>query len=232
VLGVQRQWTTWQWLNFLEFSPNRSCWHSNGNCSVISDGRVLCWGLAGAIGLNSRNPNTYIPLTPALLHDTDWGLRTGQVSSFSVLGSSGVPTFEVSAVALRVSVLDTSVDTEFEIYPRGQIGGPLQELRFSAADQSSQLVIASIGNEGDVEIRNTSQTDVRTRVRIHVDGFYTGNSFVPIGLSGFISATNSDIILDPLLAGRHLIVRVRATNALGSSEMFSSSVQVSDALNQ
>jgi hypothetical protein len=204
---------------------------SEHSCSVVTGGRVLCWGLASAIGLDSRNPNTFIPLSPALLHDTHWGLRTGQVSSFSVLGSAGVPTYGVSAVALRVSILDAEVDTEFEIYPKGQFS-PIQELRISAADTSPKLVIASIGDDGDIEIRNTSQTELRARVNIHIDGFYTGDSFVPLGISGFISATNSEISLDPLLAERHLIFRVRATNALGSSEIFSSSVQVSDPLAQ
>jgi alpha-tubulin suppressor-like RCC1 family protein len=201
------------------------------SCSVVIGGRVLCWGLAGAIGLDSRNPNTYTPLTRALLHDTDWGLRTGQVSSFSVLGSAGVPSFGVSAVALRVSILDASVDTKFEIYPKGKFR-PIQELRVSAADTSPKLVIASTGDDGDIEIKNTSLTELRTRIKIEIDGFYTGDSFVPKGVSGFINATNSYISLDPLLAERNLIVRVIATNALGSAQRFSTSVRVSNPLDQ
>jgi alpha-tubulin suppressor-like RCC1 family protein len=177
-------------------------------CALLSSGSIKCWGSnsQGQIGNNSRvsslvptevtNISTATSISSGTYHNCAV-LMGGQVKCWGYNGSGRLGNSSDIDSLVPVAVFGLSTATSI-----------------SVADQHS----CAVTTDGRVLCWGLASAIGRDSGK--------GDSFVPIGLSGFISGTNSYISLNPLLAQRHIIVRVRATNLLGSSERFSSSVQV------
>jgi hypothetical protein len=134
-----------------------------GSTDVIID--IAGWyAVAGA----------YAGLSPARLLDTRPGtatidgnfvgigaLQPGQIFNLPILGRGGVPTTGVSAVALNVTVVNPTSDSHLTVFPKGEALPNTSNLNFTPGQTVPNMVIAKIGADGSISIRNAiGLTDV------------------------------------------------------------------------
>jgi hypothetical protein len=153
---------------------------------VGDGGRVRFRNAAGSIDLiadlsgyfvEGATGASYTGTTPKRLLDTrlsDQGPAFGpaEVRTLTVRGgSSGVPA-NASAVALNVTAVGPTRVTDLRIYPTHPGGGPptVSNLNPSPGAVTAAAVIAAIGEDGTVSIRNASGN---VQVLVDLAGWYT-----------------------------------------------------------
>ncbi len=87
-----------------------------------------------------------------------------------MLGTAGVPTSGVTAVALNVTAICPSADTWVTVTPAGSKARASGALKVPAGRTRSGIVIAPVGGAGKVSLGNQSGT---TNVAVDVLGYYT-----------------------------------------------------------
>lgn len=125
----------------------------------------------------------YTPLSPVRILDTRDGtgglgmLTPGGTADMQVTGRGGIPTTDVAAVAMTVTVTQTSAAGYLTMYPAGVARPLAANLNFGPGVTVSNLVVAKVGANGRVSIYNPVGT---THVIADVAGWYsasgTGNA--------------------------------------------------------
>ena len=145
--------------------------------------------VAAAMGVTFGS--SYHPLSPARVLDTrnGAGVAAGAVGpegtiNLKVTGVGGVPASGVTAVALNMTVTNASGPASFlTVWPRGAPRPLASNLNFSAGVSVPNLVMASVGPDGNVSIFNHRGT---VDVVADVQGWYSntagagGSSYVPV----------------------------------------------------
>ena len=177
----------------------------------------------------------YTPLTPARILDTRDGtgglgvLIPGATADMQITGRGGIPTTDVSAVAMTVTVTQPSVGGYVTLYPAG-IARPLAaNLTFVAGETVSNLVVVKVGANGKVSLFNALGT---THVVADVAGWYsssgTGNagrfeSVVPARILDTRNGTGGGVRLGP---GASLDMQVTGRGGIPASGVQAVSMNV------
>jgi uncharacterized protein YkwD len=126
----------------------------------------------------------YTPLTPARILDTRDGtgaaalpVGPGGTIDIQVTGRGGVPSTDVSAVAMTVTIVQPSAAGYVTLYPAGITRPLAANMNFVPGEMVSNLVVVKVGAGGKVSLFNPAGT---THVIADVAGWYsvsgTGNA--------------------------------------------------------
>ncbi len=212
-----------------------SIFNNAGTAHVIAD--VVGWFDTGAPATGSR----FNPVAPYRTLDTRDGtggltgtFASGQTRSFTATGSGGVPTTGVTAVVLNVTVTAPTAASHLTVFPAGQPQAAASNLNFVAGQTVPNLVVATVGANGRVDIFNNAGT---THVIADVVGWFgaTGSGFVGltpsrvidtrdgVGLVGpFSSSQTRSVDLDgrgglPGSGAKAVVLNVTVTGATAAS---------------
>jgi hypothetical protein len=126
----------------------------------------------------------FVPLVPARLLDTRPGGATidgkfsgsgavgpGQTLTLTVTGRGGVPASGVGAVALNVTVTEPTTAGFITVWPTGTTRPTASNLNFVAGQTIPNMVIATIGTNGQVSLFNSAGA---THLVVDVLGTFPG----------------------------------------------------------
>ena len=157
-----------------------SVFNFSGNVDVIVD--VLGWFPTGG---------SYTGVTPARILETRAGLPTtdgnfagtGAMSAtgtlnLAVLGRGGVPATGVGAVAVNLTVTSPTANSFLTLWPTGSPRPTASNLNFVAGQTTANMVIAKLGDGGQVSLYNLAGTP---DVIVDVLGWFpTGGSYTSL----------------------------------------------------
>jgi hypothetical protein len=130
-------------------------------------------------------PGSFVALTPARLLDTRVGsggagpLAAAGSVDLQVTGRGGVPTDGVGAVILNVTAVTPTAPGYLTVYPTGTTAPNASNLNFTAGQVVPNLVLAKVGTNGKVTIRNGSGG--KTEVVADVAGYFVSGTVVDPG---------------------------------------------------
>jgi uncharacterized protein YkwD len=121
----------------------------------------------------------FTPLTPARILDTRDGtggingaVPAGGTADVQVTGRGGIPTSDVAAVAMTVTVTQPSEGGYLTMFPTGTTRPLAANINFGPGETVSNLVVAKVGANGKVSAFNPAGT---THVVVDVAGWYSGS---------------------------------------------------------
>jgi hypothetical protein len=130
-------------------------------------------------------PGSFVALTPVRLLDTRVGSGgTGPLAAagsvdLQVTGRGGVPADGVGAVILNVTAVTPTAPGYLTVFPTGTSAPNASNLNFTAGQVVPNLVLAKIGTNGKVTIRNGSGG--KTEVVADVAGYFVSGTVVDPG---------------------------------------------------
>jgi FlgD Ig-like domain len=130
-------------------------------------------------------PGSFVALTPYRLLDTRVGSGgTGPLPAagsvdLQVTGRGGVPADGVGAVILNVTAVTPTAPGYLTVFPTGTIAPNASNLNFTAGQVVPNLVLAKVGTNGKVSIRNGSGG--ATEVIADVAGYFVSGTVVDPG---------------------------------------------------
>jgi uncharacterized protein YkwD len=120
----------------------------------------------------------FTPLSPARILDTRVGTGgvTGPVGNggtveIQVVGRGGVPSVDVAAVAMTVTITQPTSTSFVTLYPGGTARPLPSNLNFGVGETVSNLVVVKVGSNGRVNLYNNAGT---AHVLADVAGWYSG----------------------------------------------------------
>ena len=126
-------------------------------------------------------PGAFTPVSPVRVLDTrdgtgapDSPVAPGHPLTLSVLGRGGVPTVGVAAVVLNVTVTDATRSGNITVYPAGATEPLASNVNFVASQTVADLVIAKVGDAGQIELADNSTGTVE--LVADVSGYYTAGT--------------------------------------------------------
>ncbi len=138
-----------------------------------------------AVAVISALPGSYVALTPARLLETRLAYGgTGPVAANSsidvqVTGRGGVPASGVGAVLVNVAAVTPKSRGYLSMYPTGAAAPNASNVNFVAGQVVPNLVLAKVGTDGKVTIRNASTGP--TEVVADVAGYFLAGAVVDPG---------------------------------------------------
>jgi hypothetical protein len=170
------------------------------------------------------------PLTPVRILDTrgsngghDYRLGPGQTLTLQVAGRGGVPSSDVSAVLMNVTVTDVTAYSYLTVWPTGLARPAVSNLDFHPGEAIPNLVEVALGSGGQVSIYNAAGS---VDVVADVEG-WVGDSLNSYGEQGLFEPLPPARILDtrttngghdfPLGPGQTLTLQVSGRGAVPSS---------------
>ncbi|MBM7790345.1 RHS repeat domain-containing protein [Tenggerimyces flavus] len=133
---------------------------------------------------------TFVPLTHTRIFDTRIGLggpqtplQAGVSRDVTVLGVGGVPAANVSAVAVNLTMVDATADTNLISWPAGQARPSVSTLQVGAGRAMSGLAQVKVGAGGKISVYAGSG---QVNLIVDVEGYYLDNTqtgrdlYVPI----------------------------------------------------
>lgn len=146
--------------------------------------------VAGYItGGTPDQPGMFAALDPVRLVDTR---HTSPVAAHSALslavtGHGGVPTGNVSAVALTLTTTGSTSSGYLTAYPHGGERPIVSNLNFNRGQTVANLVVVPVGTDGTVDFYNGSSGT--TQVIVDIAGYYTGGVPATEGSFGALTPT-------------------------------------------
>jgi uncharacterized protein YkwD len=147
------------------------------------------------------------PLSPSRLLDTRPGSgpigyrgakpAAGQVVPVAVLGRSGVPASGVAAVALNVTMTDTTAAGYLTVWPGGRARPGTSSINAAGAGQTiANQVIAQVGADGTVQLF----TERGSHMIVDITGWFTADG-AAVSTSGLFRAVSPNRVLDTRQGG-------------------------------
>ena len=159
-----------------------------GSAQVIVD--IAGYYLDGAV----TDAGGFISLTPARIVDTRVAggkLAANSTRDFQVAGNGGVPSTNVSAVVLNVTVTDTTTTGYLTVFPTGATKPLASNLNWSAANTTiPNLVIAKLGTDGKISVYENGPGTAQ--LIIDVAGYYLGGT--PTKPGTYVSLTPARVL--------------------------------------
>ncbi|GAA1896233.1 CHAP domain-containing protein [Lapillicoccus jejuensis] len=154
---------------------------------------------ARAIGVGAGDPSTLlgcasvqvsagstVTVAPARIVDTRTGLGgqsgatgPGRTTTVTVTGRGGVPATGVTAVVLNVTVTGATRSGYLTVYPAGRARPKASNLNFAVGQTVPNLVLATVGSNGQMSLYNGSGGTVH--LVVDVAGYVIGGSAVVAG---------------------------------------------------
>jgi uncharacterized delta-60 repeat protein len=165
--------------------------NSTGTVQLVAD--VAGYYRAGSAVL----PGTFTPLNPARILDTRTGTGgpTGPIAGggsvdLQVTGQGGVPSTEVAAVVMNVTVTQPTWDGNVVAYPSGAATPLASNLNFAPGQTIPNLVMVMVGVGGKVTLKNNSTGTVQ--LLADVAGYYRAGTAVAPG--AFVPVTPKRVV--------------------------------------
>ena len=166
-------------------------------------GAVPGIGDGGSPAYPPSDPGAFVGLTPFRLVDTrinQGATRLGPAASFSIAiaGAGTVPAADVVAVALNVTVTDTTTAGYLTVWPTGEDRPLASNLNFTAGQTVPNMVFCKLGADGGLQVYNSGG---QTQVVIDVLGYFStsdGTRLVPLSPARVIDTRTTNA---PLVAG-------------------------------
>ncbi|MER5635881.1 hypothetical protein ABT095_02860 [Kitasatospora sp. NPDC002227] len=156
---------------------------ANGRVTLYNGSPGTSQLVADVLGYYGRGVGAaFDPLTPQRVLDTRTGLGrsggdpvgAGQTVVLKVAGQGGVPATGASAVALNVTVTDTTGPGYLTAWPSGSARPVASNLNWVAGQTVPNMVVVPIGPDGTVSLYNGSPGS--TQLVADVAGYYAGGS--------------------------------------------------------
>jgi hypothetical protein len=170
-----------------------SMYNAAGSVDVIAD-------VEGWVGdsLNSYgDQGLFEPLPPARLLDTrttigghDYRLGPGQTLTLQVTGQGAVPSSNVGAVIMNVTVANPTALSYLTVWPSGVVRPNASNLNFTTGETIPNRVTVGVGSGGRVNFYNAAGY---VNVIADVNGWFTGSGSTAGG-SAFVGVTPTRII--------------------------------------
>jgi hypothetical protein len=186
-------------------------------------------GLGTPAGVSGFDGSYYQPVTPARLMDTRNGTggTVGPVASDSttklqVTGVGGVPSANVTAVAVNLTVVDQTEAGFLTVYPDGITRPITSSLDYKASTTLANLVIMPVGADGKIDIYNASGGT--TQLLADVFGYFTSDAsaagdttYTPITATRILDTRNgTGAAKAKLAAGGTLAIKIGGANGIPS----------------
>jgi hypothetical protein len=167
------------------------------------------------------------PLTPSRILDTrtsngghDYQLGPGQTLTLQVAGRGGVPSSDVTAVVLNVTVTDATANSYLAVWPSGLVRPTVSNINFHPGEAIPNLVEVALGTGGQVSFFNAAGS---VDVIADVEG-WVGDNTNSYGQAGLFEPLPPERILDtrtsngghdfPLGPGQTLTLQVTGPGAV------------------
>ncbi|HXC76170.1 MAG TPA: FG-GAP-like repeat-containing protein [Candidatus Acidoferrum sp.] len=170
------------------------------------------------------------PLTPARILDTrgsngghDYRLGPGQTLTLQVAGRGGVPSSDVSAVLMNVTVTDVTAYSYLTVWPTGLARPAASNLDFHPGEAIPNLVEVALGSRGQVSIYNAAGSvdviaDVEGWVGDNLNSYGDQGLFEPLPPARILDTRTTNGGHDyPLGPGQTLTLQVSGRGAVPSS---------------
>ena len=160
---------------------------SQGSISVVVD--VAGYYIDG----NVTAAGGFTALSPARILDsriTGGKFASGETRDLTILGASGVPAANVSAVVLNVTVTDTSAGGYLTVYPSGGTRPVASNLNWSPGQTIPNLVTVQVGGNGKISIYQSAPGAIS--VVVDVAGYYLGGTPTQAGM--FVALTPARLL--------------------------------------
>jgi hypothetical protein len=145
-------------------------YNNSGTVDVVAD-------VVGYYQPAAQGGNGYHPMTPTRILETrpavgalQYGSPWGQAVQRTVHVTGGQVPLGATAVVLNVAAVDPSLPSDLRIWPTPQSRPNTSSLNFAAGQTISNLVVARVGTNGNIEIYNNSGT---VDVVADIVGYYT-----------------------------------------------------------
>jgi uncharacterized protein (DUF1501 family) len=185
-------------------------WLGGGSSTILNgtfeDLRLFRAPAGVGVPLPPLETGAFVPITPARIYDTRTGdggapvrpLGPGGRANVTVIGRGGVPTTEVTAVALNITLADVTATTYLTSFPTGEGMPETSTVNADPGRNAPNMSVLAVGENGTVDIVNALG---QANLIVDITGYYTKGS----GGSG----------LTPLSPGRILDTR----NAIGAPQV-------------
>jgi hypothetical protein len=137
-------------------------------------------GLGTPDGVSAFLSSYYQPITPTRFLDTRYGtggttgpVKAGATVKLRIAGVNGIPSANVTAVAITVTAVDESSSGDLVLYPDGATLPGTSNLNFVANTAVANLAIVPVGADGEIDILN--QSGGTTQVLGDVSGYFTSD---------------------------------------------------------
>jgi len=176
----------------------------------------------GSVSADPPPGDAFQGLVPARLMDTRVGGSTvddlfegggavgpGSVTSVTIAGRGGVPSFGVGAVALNVTAV-SSASTYVTVWPAGASQPNASNLNLQAGVTTPNMVIVALGAGGQVSLFNESGN---TQLLVDVLGWFpTGASFTGLVPARLMDTRAGGATVDDLFEGTGAVGPASVTN--------------------
>ena len=207
---------------------------SNGTCAVTAECTVGV-GYDGPTGLGTPNgvsamlASYYVPITPTRFMDTRIGTggTTGPIGSDShmalgIEGKNGVPSANVTAVAINLTAVDGADSGYIVAYPEGSSLPGTSNIDYAAGQSIANFAIVPIGTNGGIAFYNSSGGSVQ--LLGDVTGYFTSDpsatgvtSYTPVNPVRVLDTRDGNGAPEaPLAAGTTLAVQVGGVDGIPS----------------
>jgi hypothetical protein len=171
---------------------------SNGTCSITyfcnaGSGYDGPTGLGTPDGVSTFLSSYYQPITPTRFLDTRSGIggttgpvKAGGTVKLKVAGVDGIPSANVTGVAINLTATEESSSGAIVAYPDGTTLPGTSNLNYAASTDIANLAIVPVGADGEIDLRNLGSGT--TQLLGDVSGYFTSDltaagdtSYTPVG---------------------------------------------------
>lgn len=158
---------------------------SNGTCSITyycnaGPGYDGPTGLGTPDGISAFLASYYQPITPTRFLDTRSGIggTTGPVKAdgtvkLKITGVDGIPSENVTGVAINLTATDESSSGAIVAYPDGTTLPGTSNLNYAASTDIANLAIVPVGADGEIDLYNSGSGT--TQLAGDVSGYFTSD---------------------------------------------------------
>jgi uncharacterized protein (DUF1501 family) len=202
-------------------------WLGGGSSSILNgtfeDLRLFRAPPGAGIPLPPLETGAFVPITPARIYDTRTGdggapirpLGPGGRANVTVLGRGGVPSSNVTAVALNITLANATAGTYLTSFPAGEGMPDTSTVNTVPGRDAPNMTVLAVGNDGTVDVVNAFG---QANVIVDVTGYYTkgggGSLLTPLS-PGRVLDTRNEIGAPRAPIGRGRAIDVQVTDVAG-----------------
>jgi hypothetical protein len=192
-----------------------------GTVQLVLDVQSYVWG--GTV--TATAPGAVVPVTPTRLLDTRYNqtLSPNRVLPVKVTDIAGVPP-DATAVFLNVTVTEPQTSGYLTVFPTGEAPPTASNLNFVGGLTVPNMVLAMVGADGTISIRNASAGT--SQVVVDIQGYViTGTpiasgAVVPLSPTRIVDTRSGLGSLGPVLGKSGVIVTVGLPGSATASGLF------------
>jgi hypothetical protein len=208
---------------------------TNGTCPVtvectVGTGYDGPTGLGTPDGVSAMLASYYVPITPTRFMDTRIGTggTTGPVGSdkaipLAIEGKNGVPSANVTAVAINLTAIGGSDSGYINAYPGGTSLPGTSNIDYAAGQAIANFAIVPLGANGGIQLYNSGAGTVQ--LLADVAGYFTSDpsatgvtSYTPVNPVRVLDTRNGNGAPEaPLAAKTTLAVQIGGVDGIPSS---------------